>query len=329
MPKKIEPIDANFDELAKATMDNKTVEDAVAKFAEVTQEMVAEQGKPKDLLNTLDEGDFRNVQFRRKEIRSVFHDDAWWFSVIDVIEAVAETDRPSKYWNDLKRNLERQGFTELSDKIGKLKMPSSDGKMRGTDCVDTETLFRLIQSIPSPKAEPFRKWLAKVGYERILEEQDPEIAIKRALATYKAKGYTDEWINARIQTIASRKELTAEWQRRGISEGYEYAALTDAISQETFNLKTGQHKKYKNLGKNHNLRDHMSSLELALTMLGETTTAELAKTQDAQGFRENKQAAKLGGKIAGGARKNIEDKIGRPIVTKDNHLPNNPQRKLN
>jgi len=330
MPKKIEPIDANFDDLAKATMDNKTIEDAVAKFAHVTQvEMAAQEGEPKDLL-AVPEGEFRDVQFRRKNIRSVFHEDGWWFSVIDVIEAVAETDRPSKYWTDLKNNVAKQGYTEISDKIGKLKLPSpKDGKMYTTDCVDTETLFRLIQSIPSPKAEPFRRWLAKVGYERILEEQDPEIGIKRSLATYKAKGYTDEWINARIQTIASRKELTAEWQRRGITEGYEYAALTDAISQETFDLKTAQHKKHKSLGKGHNLRDHMSSLELALTMLGETTTAELAKTQDAQGFRENKEAASMGGKIAGGARKNIEKKIGRSIVTSDNHLPQNKQPKLN
>jgi len=329
MAKKIDPIDANFDELAKATMDNKTVEDAVAKFADITQEMATKQNEPRDLLNMVDEGDFRNVQFRRKEIRSVFHDDAWWFSVVDVMGAVAETERPRTYWTDLKRKLERQGFTELHDKIVQLKMPSKDGKMRSTDCVDTETLFRLIQSIPSPKAEPFRRWLAKVGYERILEEQDPEIAIKRALATYKAKGYTDEWINARLQTIASRKELTAEWQRRGIKEGFQYAALTDAISQETFNLKTGEHKSLKNLGRSHNLRDHMSSLELALTMLGETTTAELAKTQDAQGFKQNRDAAKLGGKIAGGARKNIEDKIGRSVVTSDNHLPQNKQPKLN
>jgi len=328
MPKEIKPIDAKFDDLAKATMDNRTIEDAVAKFADVTQEMIPKQKDPTDLLDYVDEGHFRNVQFRRKEIRSVFHGDGWWFSVIDVIEAVAETDRPSKYWSDLKRNIERQGFTELSDKIGKLGMPSKDGKIRGTDCVDTETLFRLIQSIPSPKAEPFRRWLAKVGYERILEEQDPEIAIKRALATYKAKGYTDEWINARLQTIASRKELTAEWKRRGIEEGVEYAVLTDTISKETFGLKTGQHKDHKQLGKGHNLRDHMSSLELALTMLGETTTAELAKSQEAYGFDQNKDAAKLGGKIAGGARKNIEDKIGRPVVTSDNYLSNSKTKKL-
>lgn len=331
MSKKIDPIDASFDDLAKATMDYQEVDDAVEKFARVTQsQMATEASQPNDLLKTVEEGDIRNVPFRKSQIRSVFIDRAWWFSVVDVIEAVAETDRARTYWTDLKRKLQNQGFTELHDKIVQLKMPSQkDGKLYKTDCVDTETLFRMIQSIPSPKAEPFRRWLAKVGYERILEEQDPEIAIKRALATYKAKGYSDEWINARLQTIASRKELTAEWKKRGISEGLEYAVLTDTISNETFDVKTGQHKDVKGLSKHHNLRDHMSSLELALTMLGETTTAELAKSQDARGFQQNKSAAKLGGKIAGGARRNIEDKIGRKIVTSKNHLPNSTQKKLN
>jgi prophage antirepressor-like protein len=329
MPKEIPPIDASFDDLAKATMDYLEPDDAVEKFAKVTQQEMANQERsPQDMLNAANEGDIRHVPFRSNKIRSTFTEGAWWFSVVDVIEAVAETDRARTYWTDLKRRLQNQGFTELHDKIVQFKMPSKDGKNRLTDCVDTETLFRMIQSIPSPKAEPFRRWLAKVGYERILEEQDPEIAIKRALATYKAKGYTDEWINARLQTIASRKELTAEWKRRGIQEGFQYGALTDAISEETFDLKTGEHREHKGLAKHHNLRDHMSSLELALTMLGETTTAELAKSQDAQGFKQNKDAATLGGKIAGGARRNIEDKIGRKVVTSDNHLPNSGQKKL-
>ncbi len=331
MNKIIKPIDPALDEVAKETMAHKTAEEAVEKFAQITQQdMQEEVAAPNDMLKTVTEGDYRNVPFRKKEIRSVFHNDGWWFSTIDVINAVVETDRASKYWTDLKRSLKRQGFTELDDKIVQLKLRSnSDGIFYNTDCVDTETLFRLIQSIPSPKAEPFRKWLAKVGYERILEEQDPEIAIKRALALYKIKGHTDEWITARLQTIASRKELTSEWKKRGIQEGQEYAMLTNTISKETFDVDTNKHKGIKGLSKHHNLRDHMSSLELALTMLGETTTAELAKTQDAQGFSQNKDSAKLGGKIAGGARRNIEDKIGRKIVTPKNHLTNNKQNTLN
>jgi hypothetical protein len=325
----IQPIDAEFDDLAQAIVGRST-DDAISTFARITQEdMAKEASQPDDMLRTLNEGDYRLVPFRAKNVRSVFHDNAWYFSVIDVIEAVAENEtRAGRYWADLKKKLASEGFSELPDKIGQLKMMAADGKMRETDCVDTETLFRLIQSIPSPKAEPFRKWLAKVGYERILETQDPEIAIKRAIHTYKAKGYSDEWVNARIQSIASRKDVTNEWKKRGIEEGLEYALLTDAISKGTFDLTTKDHGALKGLSKHHNLRDHMSPLELALVMLGETTTAELARTQNAQGFRENKSAAELGGKIAGGARKNIEDKIGRSVVTGANFLSGSKQGKL-
>lgn len=325
----IEPIDAEFDELAESVI-GKTTKEAIDKFARLTLEDMKKEGEqPDDLLKTVSDGEFRLVPFRRKKIRSVFHDNSWWFSVVDVIEAVAENEsRPGRYWADLKRKIEKEGFNELSDKIGQLKMPSQkDGKMYLTDCVDTETLFRLIQSIPSPKAEPFRRWLARVGYERILEIQDPEIGIKRAISTYKAKGYPDDWINARVHSIVSRKEMTSEWANRGV-EGVEYAILTDAISKGTFDLKTKEYKSLKGLAKSQNLRDHMSPLELALVMLGETTTAELARTQDAQGFYENETAAELGGKIAGGARKNIEDKTGRPVVTKKNFLPVSKQMEL-
>lgn len=327
--KTIEPINTSFDSLAEAVI-GRTTEEAISSFAKLTQEdMTNEANQPKDILSQLSEGDTRMVPFQRKEIRSIFHENSWWFSVVDVVEAVAETDRPNTYWTDLKRKLINQGFNELHERIVKLKIESQkDGKEYWTDCVDTETLFRLIQSIPSKKAEPFRKWLAKVGYERILETQDPEIAIKRAIHTYKAKGYSDDWINARIHSIASRKEVTNEWKKRGIEEGMEYALLTDAISMGTFNLRTKEHSELKGLLKHHNLRDHMSPLELALVILGETTTAELARTQNAQGFRENKSAAELGGKIAGGARKNIEDKIGRSVVTKQNYLGKSNQLKL-
>lgn len=319
----------NHDEkkIAEETMQT-TPEEAIAKFAKITQEEMGNgAGQSDNLFNETQEGEHRVVVFRRKKIRSIFHSNSWWFSVIDVIEAVAETERASKYWTDLRVILKRQGYSELSDKIGKLKMPSADGKHRETDCVDTETLFRLIQSIPSKKAEPFRRWLAKIGYERILEIQDPEVAIKRALHTYELKGYPPDWIKARIQTIASRKDLTHEWQKRGIREGLEYALLTDAISEETFGLKTKEHKDYKGLAKQHNLRDHMTPLELALTMLGETTTAELARSHDAQGFPENKGAAVLGGKIAGGTRKNIENKLKKSVVSRQNYLNPPPDSK--
>jgi len=260
------------------------------------------------------------VLFKGKEIRQKFHNNEWFFSVIDAIAAISESDQPSRYWNELKAQLtKKEGFLELFANIEKLKMPSADGKSRETDAVNTETLFRIIQSIPSKKAEPFKKWLAKVGYERIQEFQDPEIAIKRAMLTYKVKGYPDEWVNARIQTILSRKEITSEWSKRGI-EGMKYALLTDSISLGTFGIKTQYHRNFKGLKKHHNLRDHMSPLELALTMLGETTTVEIAKSTNAQGFKENDEAAKAGGQIAGNTRKNIEKQIGKKVVTNSNFL---------
>lgn len=332
MPKKptnISPTDANSENLPEIIV-GRTMDEAVESFAKLTQEdMRDEASQANDLLNNLSEGDSRLVSFKKQNIRSIFHDNAWWFSIIDVIEAVVETDRAGKYWVDLKKKLQREGFVGLSDRIRQLKIQSAkNGQLYLTDCVDTETLFRLIQSIPSPKAEPFRKWLAKVGYDKILETQDPRIAIKRAIRIYELKGYPQEWINARIQTISSRKELTNEWKNRGIEEGLQYALLTDAISKETFDLKIQEHKDLKHLKKSHNIRDHMSPLELALVMLGETTTAELARTQNAQGFKENQDAAKMGGKIAGGTRKNIESKINRPIVSDNNYLRGSQQASL-
>lgn len=322
--------DKSIDNDLVENITDKTTEETIESFARFAQEdLVKEVRQPKDSLNFLKEGDFRIVKFSRKGIRSVFHENSWRFSVIDVIEAVTETRRANTYWTDLKRKLRKEGFVEFREKIVKLRMLSKkDGKMYPTDCVNTETLFRLIQSIPSPKAEPFKRWLAEVGYERILETQDPKIAIKRAISVYKAKGYSEEWINTRIQAIASRKEVTSEWRKRGVKPGLEYALLTDAISKETFELKTKEYVQLKKLPKGKNLRDHMSPLELALVILGETTTAELARTRDAQGFKENESAAKLGGKIAGNTRKNIESKIGRPVVSSNNYLSINKKQKL-
>ena len=317
----IEPIDADFDEVAKAMVNGapNDVDGAIARYGQLTRAETTEGGRAGAVVP---EGETQLVLFRGAQIRQVCHNDEWFFSVVDVIGAVSDSTNPSRYWSELKKKLvENEGLDELFDAIEQLPFEAANGKMYKSDACNTETMFRIVQSVPSPKAEPFKLWLAKVGYERIQEFQDPEIAIKRALMTYKAKGYSDEWINARVQTMASRKELTREWQKRGINEGLEYALLTDAISRGTFDLSTKDHKDIKSLKKSHNLRDHMSPLELALTMLGETTTAELARTTNAQGFRANEEAAKLGGKVAGGARKNIEQKIGRSVISRENHLP--------
>lgn len=313
--------DEKYDKPVILDMD---LDEALTKFASVTKEEIQEKDNPQGEL--LNEGETQLVKFRGKEVRQVFHENEWFFSVVDIMEAVVGTDRPRKYWSDLKKQLiDKEGYSELSDKIGQLPMRASDGKNYKTDVVNTETLFRIVQSIPSKKVEAIKRWLAKVGYERIKEEQDPEIAIKRAMLTYKAHGHTDEWINARVQSIVSRKILTHEWQKRGV-EGKQYAFLTDTISKETFGVKTKQHKQIKGLT-SQNLRDHMSPLELALTMLGETTTAEIAKNTDAQGYTENESAAHSGGKIAGDARKNIERKLNKKILTDDNFLPDNPKKR--
>lgn len=276
------------------------------------------------------EGQLEIVDFKGKDVRKVFHDDEWHFSVVDVIGAVAETDSPSRYWNDLKVKLvaEETG-DELYDKIVKLKMPSQDGKDRPTDAANTETVFRIIQSIPSKKAEAFKRWLAKVGYERILEFQNPDIAIKRAVLDYKIKGYADEWIEARVRSILVRNELTSEWGRRGVSERQEYAVLTNVIHEETFGLGVNPHKNHKGLKKTHSLRDHMTDLELLFTALGEKSTANIAVATDAQGFQANKTAAMEGGKVAGGARRNLEQKTNKRVVSTNNHLPDKGgQRRL-
>ncbi|MFN0280007.1 MAG: Bro-N domain-containing protein [Pyrinomonadaceae bacterium] len=267
------------------------------------------------------EGECQMSLFNRKEIRKVFHDNEWFLSVIDVIEAITESDRPSKYWTDLKRQLsENEGFSQLSENIGKLKMPGADGKFYPTEAVNVETLFRIIQSIPSPKAEPFKRWLARVGYERIEEFQNPEISVKRAILSWQIQGRKDDWIEARLRSIVVRHELTAEWAKRGIAEGYEYGLLTNIISKEGLGLDTKAHKRLKGLT-SQNLRDHMSDFELVFTMLGEKSTAAIAQQRDAQGLEENKSAATSGGRVAGSARKDLEKTLGRSVVTKDNFLP--------
>lgn len=260
--------------------------------------------------------------FESKKIRSVWNEETqkWYFSIIDVIEVLTESKRPRKYWNDLKKKLLNEGFDQLSEKIGQLKLEAEDGKKYLTDVADAETLMRLIQSIPSPKAEPFKRWLAKVGYERLEEIENPELAQQRMREIYKAKGYSDEWIEKRVRGIAVRDELTNEWKKRGVKEGKEYAILTAEISKATFGLTPSEYKSYKGLTKpQENLRDHMTDLELIFTMLGEAATTEIARNKDAQGFLENKVAAKEGGSVAGRARKDLEKKSGRKVVTNQNY----------
>jgi len=256
--------------------------------------------------------------FNQKTVRRQWNDEKelWYFSVIDVIEALTDSNRPRKYWNDLKAKLQEEG-SELSEKIGQLKMKASDGKYYSTDVADTRTMLRLIQSIPSPKAEPFKLWLAKVGYERIEETADPELAIDRAMKTYLQKGYSKEWINQRLKSIEVRKELTDEWQGRGMKEGLEFAILTDEITRAWAERSVKEYKRLKGL-KKENLRDNMSTLELVLNMLAEASTTEISKKKKPQGLEQNKQIAREGGGVAGVARKEIERQTGRSVVTSAN-----------
>jgi hypothetical protein len=257
--------------------------------------------------------------FESQKIRS--HWDAekekWFFSVIDIIEVLTESNNSRRYWSDLKRKLELEGFVQLYEIIVQLKMESSDGKKYMTDCSDTEGLLRIIQSIPSPKAEPFKQWLAKVGYERIEETQDPEKSIDRAMANYLKLGYSKEWINQRLKSIEIRKELTDEWENRGVKQGQEFATLTDIITQAWSGKTVKEYKQFKEL-KKENLRDNMTNLELVLNMLAEATTTEISKEKKPASFEESKVVAKQGGTIAGNTRKEIEAKTGKKIVSSRN-----------
>lgn len=267
------------------------------------------------------------VVFKGKGIRRLLHNGEWFFSIIDIVGALTDSGNSRRYWSDLKHKLaEEEGFIQLYEKIVQLKLESSDGKKYETDTANAETLFRIIQSIPSPKAGPFKRWLAKVGYERVQEIENPELATKRTRALYKAKGYPDNWIEKRMRGIAIREELTDEWQKRGVKENREFSILTAEISTATFGMTPGEYKKYKSL-KRENLRDHMTDLELIFSMLGEASTTEIARNRDAQGFDENRHAAESGGKIAGNARRELEQKSGRKVVSKENYLPKGRERK--
>jgi hypothetical protein len=256
--------------------------------------------------------------FEEKKVRTVWDADAevWYISVIDVIEVLTGTDRPRKYWNDLKTKLSREG-SELSEKIGQLKLQSSDGKFYKTDVADTEQIFRLIQSVPSPKAEPFKLWLAQLGKERLDEMQDPEITIDRALEQYLQLGYSESWINQRLKSIEIRKELTDEWKRRGIKEGMQFATLTDIITKTWSGESTKEYKALKGL-KKENLRDNMTNTELILNMLAEASTKDISQAVDPKTFDENKNVAQQGGNVARVARLELEAKTGKKVVTKLN-----------
>ena len=256
--------------------------------------------------------------FEDQKIRTAWdaEKEEWYFSIIDVISVLTGTANPRRYWSDLKRKLKAEGANELYEKIVQLKMLSSDGKRYKTDVANTEQLLRIIQSIPSPKAEPFKAWLAMVGKERIEETIDPEQAIDRALDTYLKKGYSEEWIHQRLLAIRIRNELTDEWKKRGVQKGKEYAILTDEISRAWSGMTTGQYKRLKGLTK-ENLRDNMTDLELVLTMLAEASTTDISKTAKPQTFEENKQVAKRGGK-AGIARQALEAETGKPVITEKN-----------
>ena len=256
--------------------------------------------------------------YENNYIRSAWVEEKeeWYFSIIDVIAVLTESDNPRKYWSVLKTRLKKEG-RETATICSRLKMRASDGKLRDTDVADVEGIFRIIQSVPSPKAEPFKMWLAQVGRERIDEIADPELSIDRALETYLQKGYSREWINQRLQAIQVRKELTDSWQDHGVNQGREFAILTDEITRAWSGLSTREYKNYKGL-KKENLRDNMNTMELVLNMLAEATTATLTNAKNPQGLAENRTIAREGCAVAGNARKEIAQKSGKPVISKQN-----------
>ena len=268
------------------------------------------------------------VVFKDKKIRRVWHNNEWYFSVIDVVEALTDSADAKDYWYRLKKREQESSGTELSTFCRQLKLLSADGKYYATDCANTKDMFRIIQSIPSKKAEPFKQWLSQVGYERVQEIENPELSQKRMKEIYKAKGYSDDWIEKRVRGIAIRDELTDEWKKRGVQEKKEFAILTAEISKATFGMTPSEYQKHKGL-KKENLRDHMNDLELIFSMLGERATTEIARTKDTKGFTDNKDAAIKGGNIAGDARKKLEAETKRKVITPENYLeaPETEKRK--
>ena len=267
------------------------------------------------------------VLFQNKEIRKTLHNNEWWFSVVDVVKVLTDSVDPRDYWYKMKIRVKDEEDFEPSTICRQLKLVALDGKMRETDCANTEGMFRIVQSIPSPKVESIKRWLAKTGYERVQEIEDPELATKRTRMLYKLKGYSDDWIEKRMRGIAIREELTDEWQKRGAREQRDYEILTAEISKATFGITPNEYKKHKGL-KRENLRDHMDDFELIFTMLGERSTTEIHRVEDSKGTAKLKADAKSGGDIAGGARKKLEKRLGKSIVTKNNYLKKPQDKKL-
>ncbi len=261
------------------------------------------------------------VLFKEQQIRRIWHKDEWWFSVVDVVGALTESPDAGAYWRKLKQRLNEEDSEVVTFCHG-LKLPAPDGKMRETDCANSESLLRIIQSVPSPKAEPFKRWLAKVGYERIQEIENPELAQERMKQLYEQKGYPKDWIDKRLRGIAVRQNLTDEWKERRITSQNDYAILTAEISKATFGMTPSEYKKHKKLPAKakDNLRDHMTDLELIFTMLGERVTTEISASEKPETFSGSKQVARRGGKVAGTARKETEKELGRSVISRDNYL---------
>ncbi len=263
--------------------------------------------------------------FQGKKIRKILYKNEWWFSVIDVVEILTDSSIPRRYWTDLKKKLENEGYFQLYENIVQLKLEAPDGKMRETDCSNTENILRIIQSIPSPKAEPFKRWLASVGKERIDEVENPEIAMNRMKEIYKKKGYPKDWIDKRARGIAIRQSLTDEWDNRGAISNLDYAILTNEIMKSAFDMKVENYKKFKGL-KRENLRDHMDDMELILTMLGEATTTKFTKDRNSKGIPKLTNDAQDGGAVAGRTRKDIEKQSGKKVSTRKNFLIDNKKK---
>jgi prophage antirepressor-like protein len=267
--------------------------------------------------------------FRGRRIRKTLYKNEWFFSVIDIIAALTESENPRDYWYKMKIRVKNEEAAELSTKCRQLKLESADGKQYETDCADTETVFRIIQSIPSPKAEPFKRWLAKVGYERVQEIENPELAQERMKLLYEQKGYPKDWIDKRLRGIAIRQNLTDEWKDRGIDSETDYAILTAEISKATFGITPSEYKKIKGLAKtSQNLRDHMTDFELIFTMLGEKVTTEISQKEQPDTFFKSKKVARRGGGVAGTARKATEKELGKSIISKQNYLEKKPPKRI-